>query len=428
MKRIAVNLIAIVFTLGLLQSCSDDDNNNNVVKSEPANYTLITRIQSGGESAFSFYAQNVGDISKVKTYTNAKATEVLTADAAGITSFGGALYLNTYASNKKVAKWMPNANGIYENKGTVNTVDLGNTGNVFFKDANTAFVGGNASSKIAIFNPTTMKRTGAIDFSSVSKVGTVTNFPAKGDKINIAVPTEMIVSGNYMYVSFMHMKDFSSYTPAVKSSDILVIDLRKVDVNSTSNKEAIVKWTSDTRGVGSGSFNSGHGAKFMIKDEAGDVYILCHNMWGFHRQTTGKPSCVLRIKSGQTDFDPDYYFDLETASRGLGSPVVNLEYVGNGSFYATSIDFSKIDPNNSLSFYVDPISQWYKFNLASKTAKKVTEQYTKGSNTAITYSENGKVYIPIENKTENFVLEVNNSTLESKKTLTTGGATVIVKL
>ncbi|OED48636.1 hypothetical protein AB832_00190 [Flavobacteriaceae bacterium (ex Bugula neritina AB1)] len=426
MKK-TINLVASVLTILVLQSCSKDDNDDQITPEQTANYGLITRVENGGAASFNFYAQNVSDLSEVKTYTNSTATEVLTSDAAGITFYEGSLYLSSYVNNKNITKWT-NENGVYKKEGTINLTELGYSGNVHFKDENTAFIGGNTSSKIIIFNPSTMKKTGAIDFSSVSKVGTVTNLPLDGDKINVTVPTEMIIRGDYMFVSFMNMKDSNSYAPSTDSADVMVIDLNKVNPDNASNADAIIKWITDSRGVGPGSFNSGHGAKFMIKDESEDIYILCHNMWGSHRETTGKPACILRIKNGQTDFDPDYYFDLETVSRGLGSPVVNFEYVGNGDFYATSIDFSKIDPENPWSFYIDPISQWYKFNLTSKTAEKVSDQYTKGSNTAITYNENGKVYIPIENNTENFVLELDNSTLESRRTLTTAGATVLVKL
>ncbi len=425
MKKRTINLITSIITVVLFQSCSNDDDNPVVKPPEEAKYSLVTRVQNG--QAFNFYAQNIKEVSGNKTYDNTGATEVLSSDAAGISFYEGALYLSAYANKKEITKWLPDSNGEYKKQGTINLTELGYSGNVCFKDKSTAFVGGVSSSKIIIFNPTTMQKIGAIDFSSVSKKGTVTNFPIKGDKINTTVPTEMLINGNYMYVSFMHMKDPNTYEPSIKTADILVVDLRKVDSNNVSNAGAIVKWITDTRGVGPGSFNSGHGAKFMIKDEKGDIYILCHNMWGIHRATTGKPSCVLRIKNGQMEFDPDYYFDLETVSRGLGNPVVNFEYVGNGEFYATSIDVAKIDPKNDWSFYVDPISQWYKFNLASKTAKKVSEAYTKGSNSAITHIENGKVYIPIENKTENYVLEVNNSSLETKKTISAAGAIVIVK-
>ncbi|WP_438712339.1 DUF4374 domain-containing protein [Aquimarina muelleri] len=425
--NVSISIIAVLAII-FMNSCSSDDNPTPSIDVEKP-YTLVTRVPGADVNSTSYYAQSIEKLSENIIYDNKDATEILSSDGAGVFKYDGALYLSVYIKNKSVVKWEPNQEGIFENKGSINITELGSAGNICFKDKNTAFVGGNDSDKLVIFDPTSMQRTGAIDLSSVSKVGTVTNYPEAGDKINAQVPTEMLIRGKYMFVSFFLLKEgLPSYTPASLTADILVIDLEKVDSNNTDNSDAIVKWISDERGVSLGSWNSGAGAKFMVKDEKDDIYLLCHNMWGNNRTITGKPACILRIKKGETDFDPSYYFDLETASRGNGSPVMNLEYAENGNFFAASIDFSAVDPDNPYSYYIDPISQWYKFNLYDKTAQIVNDQYTKGSLATITYSENGKIYIPYENKTESYILEVDSNTLESNKVITTAGTPGVYKL
>lgn len=429
MKKQFIKLSAIALVLLGNLSCSsneEDTKNPDPVNDDKNNYALFTFTQ-GGSYNFNYYVQPLKSLDDALAYDNKNAVEIVTETTAGIYEFGKDFYTNTYAAPQEVKKWSYNeAEKKFVQSGAMNTTEIGYAGAPCFKDENTAFIGGPSSKNIVIFNPSTMKKTGAIDFSSISRAGEVTDFPESGDKINIEAPTEMIIRGNYLYIGFFFMKTAEPYTPSSLTADIMIIDLSKVDANSTDNSDALVKWISSNKGVCVGSWNSAFGAKFMILDENKDLYILCHNFWG--GAPTGKPNCILRIKNGETDFDPNYYFDLETVSRGLGSPVLNLEYTGNGVFFGSSIDPSAINPNDPLSYYQDPISQWYKFNLYNKTATKVSDEYTRGSINAVTYSENGKIYIPYQNKTEAHIKEVDIESLESKKAFTTTGAAIVMKL
>ena len=427
MKKIRIELIlAVATTIFALQSCNKD--NEPISKKKENPYVLTTAVKNAGKNTLNYYLQSLEKINDDKTYDNSKATEVVTNNLGGVFQYDGYIFFNAYGTKKQISKWIANDKDIFENKGTINTSELGFAGNVCLKDKNTAFVGGNASSKILIFDPSTMQKTGAIDISSKTKVGTVTNYPESGDKVNVMAATEMIIRGNYLFVGFMLLVDAKSFVPSSLTADIMVIDLSKVSPTSTDNANAFVKWISDDRGVSVGAYNAGIGASFMVKDENDDIYVLCHNMWGNHRSTTNKAACILRIKNGATDFDSDYYFDLETASRGLGSSVTNFEYAANGDFFAASIDLTAIDPKNPYSHYLDPIYQWYKFNLKNKTAKRVNDKYTKAALVSRILFEDGKAYIPYENKTESYILEVDINTLKSKRVISVFGSPILFKL
>ena len=69
----------------------------------------------------------------------------------------------------------------------------------------------------------------------------------------------------------------------------------------------------------------------LIKDESGDIYAVSHSnpANGFSQFTND--SGILRIISGETEFDPDYYFDVEDIA---GGNVVHLMYLGNGKAFA----------------------------------------------------------------------------------------------
>jgi len=426
MKKLVPNLSLIAFVLLVLSSCTSDGNDPAPLSDEKNNYALFTFVQ-GGSYNFNYYLQPIKSLDAATSYDNQNAVEIVTETTAGVYSFDSDFYTSTYAAPQEIKKWSYDENGKkFLETGSISTIEIGYAGNPCFKDKTTAFIGGPSSQKILIFNPTTMTKTGAIDFSTFSRSGEVTNYPEAGKKINIEAPTEMIIRGNHLFIGFFLLNTIEPYTPATPTADMLVVDLSKVDANSSNNSAAVVKWISSDKGVSLGAWNSAFGAKFMIEDEQNDIYVLCHNFWG--GVNSGKPNCILRIKNGETDFDPSYYFDLETVSRGLGNPVLNLEYVGNGNFFGTSNDPSAINPDDPLSYYQDPISQWYKFNLYNKTGNKVSDEYTRGSLNAVTLSENGKVYIPFQNKTETHIKEVDIESLESKKLFTTTGSPIIVKL
>lgn len=439
MKKTIYNLAVLsAFTLLFFSCSSDDDTPTPKIGDQQQQeeeeeevqppYALITRVEAGSASSYNYYAQSFNELDENTDYDNQSAVEIFASGGAGVSSFGGSIFVNEYINTQSITKWTPNVAGVFSNAGSISIAEVGFQGNICFKDENTAFIGGPSASKIVIFDPSTMQKTGYIDFSSFSRLGEVTDYPEAGNTINMEAPVEMIIRDNKLFVAFFLIQDFNTYTPATSASDMLIIDLAMVNATSTDNSEAIVKWISDERGVSIGAWNSGAGAEFIIKDENDDIYLLCHNFWGGTGALTGKPNCILRIKNGETDFDPDYYFDLEAVSIGDGNPVINLEYAGNGLFFAAAINNSAVNPDDPYSYYLDPISQWYRFNLYDKTAQIVSDELTKGSWAAITYSENGKIYIPYQTATESFVKEVDVNSLENSNLFTTVGTPILYKV
>ncbi|ROI06732.1 DUF4374 domain-containing protein [Chryseobacterium sp. G0240] len=420
-------LTALTFMLLAFVSCNskDDDMTEPTADNGSANFALITRPQNADGMSFSAYMQKIESPDVTGTLDNAKAHEISASHSGGVYEFKKAVYVNDY-QNKSITRWTLSNGNVGENKGSVSVPELGFQGNIAFKDENTAYIGG--SGKIVIFNPTTMTKTGVIDWSSMSKVGQVTNFPTPGATIQADGVTEIIINGNYMYAALYYMQDFSSFTPATATCDILVIDLTKVNNSSNNNSGALVKIITDTRGSFTGAWNTGGGVYYMNKTENGDIYVLCHNVFGGARNVIGKPACLLRIKNGSTEFDSSYYFDLEAASQGNGNPVTNFEYYGNGKFLATVLDPSKLDPANPYSFNTDAIFRWWSFDLNTKTAAKLDDDYTIGGKAARCYFSNGFAYVPFANKTSNYINKINLSNSSKTKTVTTTGMSHILKL
>lgn len=418
-------LLLSIFALAVFTSCSNDDKDNGQENDGSASLALITRPQNTDGSSFAAYMQKIESADVTGTISNTSAHEISASHSGGVYEFNKAVYVNDYR-NALITRWTLSNENIGAKTGSINVPELGFQGNIYFKDENTAYIGG--SGKITIFNPTTMVKTGVIDWSSLSKAGQVSDFPTLGAIIQADGVSEIIINGNYMYAALYYMNDFNAFTPASASCSILVIDLTKVSSTSSSNKEALVGIITDTRGSFSGAWNTGGGVYYMNKTENGDIYVLCHNVFGGARTSIGKPACLLRIKNGAVTFDSDYYFDLETASQGNGNPVTNFEYYGNGKFLATVLDPSKIDPNNPYSYNTDAVFRWWSFDLNTKTASKLDDEYTISGKAAKCYFENGYAYVPFATKTSNYINKIKLSDFSKTKTITTTGMAHILKL
>lgn len=416
-------LTVLVLALLALSACKKND--DKPAADGSAKYTLITRPQNADGKTFSAYMQKIESPDAAGTIHNANAHEISAAHLGGIYEFNKAVYVNDY-QNGIITRWTLSDGNVGEKAGSIVVPELGFQGNIAFKNESTAYIGG--AGKIVIFNPTTMVKTGVIDWSSLSRVGKVTDFPITGAKIQSDGITEIIVNGNYMYAALYSMYDVNTFTPATTTCDILVIDLSKVNNSATGNSGALVKIITDTRGSFTGAWNTGGGVYYMNKTENGDIYVLCHNVFGGARSIIGKPACLLRIKNGATTFDPDYYFDLEAASQGNGNPVTNFEYVGSGKFLATVLDPKKIDAGNPYSYNTDAVFRWWSFDLNTKTATKLDDEYTIGGKAAKCYFENGYAYVPFANKSAHYINKINLSNFSKSRTATTTGYPHILKL
>ena len=165
--------------------------------------------------------------------------------------------------------------------------------------------------KIVIFNPTTMQKTGEIDVAG------------KGYGINqndTPNPMGMFLRDG---VVFCGLGQFSQPPMAVDKGAYMLL------INAETDQ--IIKMISDNRLTSATAI----GESGMFLDEKNDLYIPCWGSYGFNPE---HHSGLLRIKSGQTDFDPDYCFqltgrELPEVQGGKLQYVMNYHYAGNGDVY-----------------------------------------------------------------------------------------------
>lgn len=419
-----IGTACLLAVCSLFTGCNNNDDEPEVVV--PGEFGMITSVINPNGRSRAFYLQRVS-VDSTGMIDNSNATELDPQTSAMIHGFDGSLYFSDYRKSELI-RWDIDESNNVTRAGEMSFAELNSQGNAAFRDESTAFIGG-MSNTIIIFNPSTMEKTGTIDFSAVSKVGDPTDFPVAGGTYAVDAVSEIIVRDNFLYAALMPLSDASSFDPAEIGCSIIIVDLEMLDPNAIGNESAVVERIYDERGSSTGAWGSGGGNPFMQIDENNDLYVLCHNFWANPSlRSYFKPACILKIANGETNFDPDYYFDLESVSAGNGNGIVNFEYYGNGKFLAAVQDPTAVDPDNASSYFQDPIYQWWSFDLNAKSAAIVNETYTRGASAAVSYFENGFGYIPFEADGKNFVMRVDLNTLETKRHFETVGLSQLYNL
>ncbi|MCU4162522.1 DUF4374 domain-containing protein [Carboxylicivirga caseinilyticus] len=166
----------------------------------------------------------------------------------------------------------------------------------------------------------------------------------------------MVVSGDYLFVSF-YISDPSTYgTPSTDMAEVAVFNYPEL---------TFVKVIEDSRVGPIGGFGTMAG---LIKDEDGNVYATSHSnpANGFSQYT--KQAGILKINSGETEFDSDFFFDIEDVTGGYNT--AHMVYLGNGKVFTeintatrseqatwsdSPLQTAILDLNNATVEYIDGI-------------------------------------------------------------------------
>ncbi|MFW5821867.1 MAG: DUF4374 domain-containing protein [Tangfeifania sp.] len=211
----------------------------------------------------------------------------------------------------------------------------------------------------------------------------------------------MVVSGDKLFVSFYPVSasgDFS--TPSVDSAQVAVFSYPELEF-----EKAIY----DNRTSPVGVYGNATG---LLEAGNGDLYTFSSSSLaaGFTKQT--RPSGILRIKSGSTEFDPNYFLNIEEATNG--GKIVYFSYAGNGKAVARIVTddsalWGAFSPNN-------PICKLVIIDLNAATVTDVPDVPAHGAQYATpALVENGKVYMSISTATDAHVYEIDPATATAEK-------------
>lgn len=218
-------------------------------------------------------------------------------------AYKGFGYISTFGAPATLRKYAFDENGKPKEVGSFVVAGLKTFGAVYFVSETEAYAAANgvaAVPKLVRFSPSTMQISSSIDLTGIQK-------PGAGDVFYQG----LVHRDNYLFMPVNYQ------TPAFSNlADSLFVAV----IDRTSG--SVVKLIADGRTAvpwGGGS-EQGFTTNVIVKDETGNIYVQ-----GTNGATV--PSGIVRIKAGETNFDPGYFFNLRSVT---GADCLGIYYYGGG--------------------------------------------------------------------------------------------------
>jgi hypothetical protein len=128
-------------------------------------------------------------------------------------------------------------------------------------------------------------------------------------------PTSAMLKDNKVYVSFYPLHGSSWQTPQVDTAYISIFSYPELEYEKTIK---------DTRTGPIGYYGN---SPAMMLDEGGNLYTVSPSSYAAGYTSVSKSSGILRVNAGESEFDTNYFFDVEAVS---GYKVLTAAYAGNG--------------------------------------------------------------------------------------------------
>ncbi|BDD12120.1 hypothetical protein FUAX_45520 (plasmid) [Fulvitalea axinellae] len=293
-------------------------------------------------------------------------------------------------------------NGLLEEAGNM-SLPAGSTSiSLVIENDSRAFVTLRATGKIAVFNPSTMVITGYIDLTA----------HAIGDAS--PDPTSMVLRDGKLFVSCHQTSDgFSSTHPA----QVLIIDLE--------NNNSVTSAT-DNRTSFAGATDDMHS---MFFDEKGDLYVFCVASYGF---VPGQKCGFLRIKKGESDFDPDYFFNVSdyAVSNIPGNRIDYFQHVlysGNGTLFGAGNIYALA--SNPPDYVNDRTVGSFKVDLYNKSITKLDLPFCNGYSASLTrYKDQILWGLSTETGVGIYTYDLNTGTASDGPVVTTQGDPSVIEV
>lgn len=309
-SAITIKKISLVFLslLGLLSfiSCSDDDSNdlNLGNPDDDKSYVMSLAIQ-GSEGNFTYYTVPFQDLME----------GTLTAEAQGIEQPG---YFDFTQVDETIYSigGLDNDNivGISKNE----TGELVQVGDISYNESVSDVTKADENTVISVSMSSASDIITFRKFDKNDVVAFETKTVQVSDLTSQVGPSYsgMVVTDDHLFLSYYISDPETFSTDYTDQAEVAVFSYPELEFE---------KVITDERVGPIGGFNVKSG---LIKDENNNVYALSHSnpANGFSQFT--KPGGILKINSGETDFDSNYFFDIEAATGGFNT--AHLKYLDNG--------------------------------------------------------------------------------------------------
>ncbi len=269
-------------------------------------------------------------------------------------AYGNIVLVSESRDGDKVHKYIRDESGDLSPAGILQLEPSSMATNILFENNTRAFISATGVGKVVVVNPTSMEKLAEIDLSEYA-VGTNDNNPEPGD---------MLIRDGKLYVSL------AQGTVMMPPSGHLGAWLAIVDLETYAVDKVITDTRVSTLGY------AGHTRAF--KDEKNDLYFYGLGFFGYQ---SGAEEGFIRIKSDETEFDPDYLFSVnkigvpEQPTGGL-QHCMRIAYAGDGIAYA--IPAVPALSSNPPNYVTDKNYQPCKFDLRNGTITKLNLPLTAG--------------------------------------------------
>lgn len=393
MKRIIQFPVILCVALAIIVSC--DKKNDEVPAPEKGDILVTTMLPNPDGESGSAYMQLIDNLEPVHL-TNRSATPLPYWSSPSV--IGNDVYtMSGYGMETDVLTRYTRIDGKLVKQGECILPAQSGAVSLVVKDK-LAYVSCVFTGKIHILNYETMTQVSEIDLSTY------------GEDQN-PDPTMLLIRDNLLYVPVNQM--VGGYYPAPERpfADVIIIN--------TDNNQVVKMISEKTSGISQVVRPSDPNSIFM--DEKKDIYLVGVGAFG---ALPGHNAGILRIKAGETEFDQNYKFVLNTTPiEGESNPlnyIQAVKYAGNGKLYASvNIPAYYSNPPN---FIEDRNVASVVIDLEAKTIKKLDLPYssTYGGVPAL-YKD--KVVFALSTKTANGFYTYHPATGEASSTpvITTDG-------
>lgn len=391
MKKLS--LIALIFVLSFVFFACDDE----AIQTVDSGITMALKTTGGAETEFIVTQEDIlsGEVSAVGTGIEQTGWRFYY-------PVGKTLFASGYSTDNQCAGYTADASGNIVKKGEF-----------IFENALEVFGSADdGETFLAMEIPRTGygdRRLHFIDVNTVfvKKIAGLSIFKSEADE-QVAWPTALKVRDGKLFIPFQKLDAGGLFnTPDPDKAYVAVYDYPNV-----TNEPVKIIEDDRTSNIGVNGASTG-----LIEAENGDLYSFSCGaaMAGFAPAST-KPSGILRIKSGETEFDDSYFFNIEEATAG--GKLFWFDYVGDNKAIARVLT-----EDNGVAwaaFGREVFNQKLVIiDLANKTVTDIANVplHAKRYSSPV-FVENGQAYVSIETATDAYIYQVdiaNNTATKGAK-------------
>lgn len=353
--KLTLGVLTLSMIFALL-GCGDDGDSSKGSSDTGENPDLAVMIRIDDTTGF----LSVLDGSSVTELTNANGTELYSGTA--IYGYNGYIYTGGSMDNDNIAKYEVQDDNSLKRVAQTNVYESGGSIPTSFTFVNEtkAYLPLAGIGQLIVINPTDLSITKRIDLSAYAMD---TNGETGGSDTN-PEPGDGVIRDGKFYLGLAQIDSFGTYACAGKAS-VLIIDVET---------DEILKHITDDRTCATGVLSPNPG---FALDENGDIYLNNTASWGYG---AGLSAGFLRIKNGEDEFDPDYFFSINDLTLdvpgGVSSYAYTSLYMGNGQLYTTL--FIPGLTSDSPDYVNDRNYAPYVLDLYNQTATKLDMPATAG--------------------------------------------------